>query len=73
MTKPDEGEMIEDAAVAIDKTHLILKESSTWHISTMGDAKATFVIGTGEYVRIFPVMNFKKAIGPVLSACGDHW
>ena len=35
--------------------------------------KATFAVGTGEYGRIFSVANFRRAVEPVLTACGDHW
>jgi hypothetical protein len=73
ITKADTGDMVEDVGIVLDKTHLILKEPATWHLNTMGKAKATFAIGTGEYARIFPVLNFQKATEPVLAACGDTW
>lgn len=74
MTRADDGTQLnEDVGIVLDKTLLILKEPSTWHLSAMGKASATFAVGTGEYARIFPVANFRKAIEPVLAACGDHW
>jgi hypothetical protein len=74
MTRADDGTQLnDDVGLVFDKTHLILKEPATWHLYAMGKATATFAVGTGEYARIFPAANFRKAIEPVLTACGDHW
>jgi hypothetical protein len=74
MTRADDGtELNDDVGLVLDKTHLILKESSTWHLNAMGKARATFAVGTGEYARIFPAANFRRAVEPVLAACGDRW
>jgi hypothetical protein len=73
ITKPDKGEMVEDVGLVLDKTHLVLKEPSTWHLSAMGAVSAWFAIGTGEYARVFPTLHFQKATEPVLAAYGDHW
>jgi hypothetical protein len=40
---------------------------------TMGKAEAFFAIGASGYVRIYPTVNFRKAVHPVLAACGDHF
>ena len=74
MTKADnETQLNDDMGLVLDKTHLILKEPSTWHLNAMGKATATFAVGTGEYTRIFPTAKFREAVAPVLAACGDHW
>ncbi len=74
MTRTDDGTQLnDDVGFVIDKTHLVLKEPSTWHLYAMGKATATFAVGTGTYARVFPVANLKRATEPVLAACGDHW
>jgi len=59
--------------VVIAPTRVIVKDDSTWDLSTMGDAQAFFAIGVGGYARIYPTENFRKAVDPVLAACGDHF
>jgi hypothetical protein len=38
-----------------------------------GKAKSFFAIGAGGCARICPTANFRKAVDPVLAACGDHF
>jgi hypothetical protein len=52
---------------------LTVLEESTFDIRTMGQAKTFFVVGDGTYARTFLAANFRKAMEPVLQACGDHW
>ena len=74
MTRADDGSQLnDDLGRVLDPTHLILREQATWHLHAMGKAIATFAVGTGEYGRIFPALNFRKAVAPVLAACGDSW
>jgi len=74
MTRTDDGAQLnDDVGLAVDKTHVVLTEPSTWHLNAMGKAHGTFAVGTGEYARIFPAPNFRNAVEPVLKACGDHW
>jgi hypothetical protein len=49
---------------------LVIDGESMADILIMGQAKAFFAIEAGEYVRIFPTANFRKATAPVLGACG---
>jgi len=39
----------------------------------MGKATTFFALSDGVYARIFPAVNFRKSMEPVLQACGDHW
>jgi hypothetical protein len=74
ITKADTGQSNGPShGVAIAPTRIIVKDDSTWDLSTMGNAKASFATGVGGYARIYPTTNFKKAIDPVLTACGDHF
>jgi len=59
--------------VAIAPTRLVVKEQSTWDLSTMGNAKSFFAIGVGAYARIYPTANFRKVVDPVLAASGDSF
>jgi hypothetical protein len=58
---------------ATDLTTVMLKNSATWELAVMGGAKTSFTIRAGSYTRTFPVTNLRKAVEPVLRACGDHW
>jgi hypothetical protein len=48
-----------------------IENDATWW--TMGQASKPVAISVGDYVRIFPVANLRKALEPVLHACGNHW
>jgi hypothetical protein len=73
-TRADNGSQSgPSTAVVIGPTKLIVGEQSTWDINIMAKANATFAMGDGVYARIFPTANFRKAVGPVLSACGDDF
>ncbi len=60
-------------AVAISSTALIVRNESTFDLWTMGNAKRFFTVSAGNYARIYPAANFKRATEPVLRACGDRW
>jgi hypothetical protein len=73
-TKADTGETTGPShGVVTAPKRVIVKDDSTWDISTMGNAKVFFGIGVGGYARIYPTENFKKVVDPVLAACGDHF
>jgi hypothetical protein len=59
--------------IAAGLTIVVLKNSATWELWEMGHAKDTFTIRAGSYTRTFPAANLRKAVEPVLDACGDHW
>jgi hypothetical protein len=63
---PSTGVVVKPTAVGVG-------EQSTFDINTMGKAKMFFAMGDGVYARVFPTANFRKAVEPVLAACGDHW
>jgi hypothetical protein len=74
MTRSDDGTELNDSmGFVMGPTRLIVKEDATLHLHAMGKATAFFVVGTGEYARIFPAADFRNAMEPVLRACGDHW
>jgi len=74
ITKADAGaEFVPSRGFVIAPTRIIVKAQSNLDIRTMGQAKNFFIVDVGDYSRIFPTVNFKKAIGQVLHACGDHW
>jgi len=60
-------------AIVIGPTRYVVKEEATFHLAAMGQATSYFAVGTGDYARIFPAADFRKATEPVLRACGDHW
>jgi hypothetical protein len=57
--------------VAIAPTRVIIENDETWR--TMGQASKSLTISVGDYARIFPIANLRKALEPVLHACGNHW
>ena len=65
-TGPTHGHVLKADAAAV-------LEESTFDIHTMGKATTWFAMGDGVYARIFLAANFRKAMEPVLQACGDHW
>jgi hypothetical protein len=72
-TKADDGSETTSTGYVVGSTGLAVTEQATADISTMGKAKTYFGIGDGVYARIFPAVNFRKSMEPVLQACGDHW
>jgi hypothetical protein len=72
-TKADTGTNGPSHGVAIAPTRLIVKDDSTGDLHTMGKVQGFFAIGVGGYARIYPTANFRKAVDPVLAACGDHF
>jgi hypothetical protein len=72
-TKTDTGEEFTAAGTTVGPTQLAIGEEATFSLNTMGKARASFVVGNGVYARVFPAANFRKAVEPVLAACGDHW
>jgi len=75
MTTSDDGRQYSSPSegIAIESTTVMLKNASTWELSVMGDAKKSFTIKAGAYARTFPAPNLRKAVEPVLHACGDGW
>jgi hypothetical protein len=74
ITKADAGaDFVPSTGIVIAPMRIIVKAQSTFDIRTMGQAKMFFIIDVGHYSRIFPAVNFKKAIDSVLHACGEHW
>jgi hypothetical protein len=74
MTRSDTGPDLNDSVgYVIGPTTLALGDETTFHLYAMGKAAVFFGVGTGEYARVFPAAGFRKAMEPVLAACGDHW
>ncbi len=74
ITKADTGQTNGPShGVATGPTRVIVKDDSTWDLSTMGNAQVFFAIGVGGYARLYPIANFRKFVDPVLAACGDHF
>ena len=75
MTTADDGRRYSSPSYgfAIESTTLMLKNTATWELNVMGDAKKSFTIRAGAYTRTFPAVNLRKAVEPVLQACDDHW
>jgi hypothetical protein len=72
-TKTDTGEEFTAAGKTVGPTQLAIGEEATFSLNTMGKARASFVVGNGVYARVFPAANFRKAVAPILAACGDSW
>jgi hypothetical protein len=75
MTTSDGGKHWDTPGVgiAIESTTVMLKNSATWELHVMGDAKESFTIRAGAYARTFPAADLRKAVEPVLHACADSW
>jgi hypothetical protein len=75
MTTSDGGRQYSSPSygIAIGSKSVMLKNAATWELNVMGDAKSTFTIRAGPYTRAFPTANLRKAVEPVLHACGDSW
>jgi hypothetical protein len=73
ITKADTGDEFTAAGKTMGPTQLAIGKEATFSLNTMGKARASFVVGNGVYARVFPAANFRKAVAPVLAACGDHW
>jgi hypothetical protein len=75
MTRTDTGGDVNNTVGYVkSRDQLVLSaEDTTWHLHAMGKATIYFGVGTGEYARVFPAAGFRKAVEPVLQACGDHW
>ena len=75
MTTSDDGRHYSSPSYgfAIELTTLMLKNTATWELNVMGDAKKSFTIKAGAYTRTFPAVNLRKAVEPVLRACNDRW
>src|SRR5271166_977778 len=57
--------------VVIEPTRVVVENNANWW--AMGQARHLVAITVGDYVRIFPVANLRKALEPVLHECGQHW
>src|SRR5581483_10993865 len=74
MTLPDSGqEPSPSGGFITGPTQVVLKHDPTFDLWTMAQAKGWFKLSVGDFARVFPVENFRKAVDPVLKACGDHW
>jgi hypothetical protein len=76
MTISDDGRPRPSGAsngTATGSTTVLIKNEATWELSVIADAKESFTIKAGSYTRSFPATNLRKAVEPVLEACGDHW
>jgi hypothetical protein len=74
ITRADDGSQYAPShGVVVDQHGVIVEKDSTWDLSTMGKAKAFFIVSVGDYARVFPTANFRKLVDPVLAACGDHF
>jgi hypothetical protein len=70
----DDGrEMSPSTGVVLGPTQLMVGEESTWDVFVMGQAKDFFTMRVGSYQRDFPTANLRRAVAPVLHACGDGW
>ena len=72
-TKADTGDEFTAAGKTVGPTQLAIGQEATFSLNAMGKARASFIVGNGRYARVFPAANFRKAVEPVLAACGDHW
>jgi hypothetical protein len=74
ITRDDDGVGAGGAhALVISPMELIVRNDSTFDLWSMGNAKRFFTVSAGDYARIYPAKNFKRATEPVLQACGDRW
>jgi hypothetical protein len=73
ITKADTGDEFTAAGKTLGPTQLGIGTEATFSLNTMGKARASFIVGNGVYARVFPAANFRKAVAPVLTACGDSW
>jgi len=60
--------------LAIGPTQLT-PNASNWDllIMVMGVAKDSFTVSARGFIRTFPTANLRKAIEPILQACGHEW
>ena len=72
-TRADTGDEFTAAGKTLGPTQLAIAQEATFSLNTMGKARASFIVGNGVYARVFPAANFRRAVEPVLAACGDHW
>jgi hypothetical protein len=73
IAKADTGDEYTAKGKTAGPTQLVVGEEATFSLNTMGKARAAFIVGDGTYARVFPATNFRKAVEPVLTACGDSW
>jgi hypothetical protein len=66
------GELVVDGQV-IGSTTAGVKNDATLGLVMMSKAKDLFVLGNGEYARVFPAAGFEASVAVPLRACGDHW
>lgn len=74
ITRASDGKQFSPShGIVVDEHMVLVVNDSTWDISTMGDAKGAFIVSAGDYARVFPTANFRKAVDPVMATCGDHF
>lgn len=74
ITLPDSGQQPSPSyGLITGPTQVVLKHDPTFDLWTMAQARDTFKLSVGDFARVFPAANFRRAVEPVLQACGDHW
>jgi hypothetical protein len=74
ITLPDSGQQPSPSyGLITGPTQVVLKHDPTFDLWTMAQAKDTFKLSVGDFARVFPAANFRRAVDPVLKACGNHW
>jgi hypothetical protein len=73
LTVSDDSNHDNSKGIVIESTWVMIKNGATWELSVIGKAKTWFLISVSSYTRTFPAANMRKAVEPVLGACGDHW
>ncbi len=74
ITLPDSGQQPSPSyGLITGSTQVVLKHDPTFDLWTMAQARDTFKLSVGDFARVFPAANFRRAVEPVLRACGDHW
>jgi hypothetical protein len=74
VTLPDSGQQPSPSfGLITGPTQVVLKHDPAFDLWTMAQARDTFKLSVGDFARVFPAANFRRAVGPVLKACGHHW
>jgi hypothetical protein len=73
-TKDDDGVGTGTSrGMVMSSNMVVVMNESTFDLWTMGNAKRFFTVSAGNYARIYPATNFKRATEPALRACVDRW
>jgi hypothetical protein len=72
-TKDDDGVGTGTSrGMVMSSNMVVVMNESTFDLWTMGNAKRFFTVSAGNYARIYPATNFKRATEPALRACVDR-